>query len=284
MSKINPLLKVKPDYRMDRPVSGGLYTGDCRKVMAKLPPASVDTIFADPPFNFGKDYPGSWDDNISGDDYQTFSREWVAQALRLLKPGGSIFVNCPDVLAPMLFMLLQQKRQGFKMTYINTLIWHYRFGNCTDGRFIDSHAQCLYFSKIAPSKVSQRKWYPDAVLEESLRKQINDPRVELSKRKGMRVALDVWYGENLGRVQGNNAERVPKHPNQLPEMYLARVIRCSTLPGDMVLDPFAGTGTTLAVAKALKRKFIGIEMGKALSASCWRRVKKGAVRKVDGPI
>ena len=95
---------------------------------------------------------------------------------------------------------------------------------------------------------------------------------------GMRVPMDVWYGPNWGRIQGNNKERRPRHHNQLPEVYLERVIEACSNPGDLVMDPFLGSGTTGVVAHALKRRFIGCEFSPDNARSAFERIHKvGAI-------
>src|SRR5204862_3506926 len=88
----------------------------------------------------------------------------------------------------------------------------------------------------------------------------------------------VWYGANWGRIQGNNKERRRNHQNQIPEVYLERVLRACSNEGDLVLDPFLGSGTTGTVARALKRRSIGIEYSERNAASAHERIKAGAIR------
>jgi site-specific DNA-methyltransferase (adenine-specific) len=93
--------------------------------------------------------------------------------------------------------------------------------------------------------------------------------------------MDVWYGKFWGRVQGNSKERRGYHDNQLPEVYLARVISATSREGDLVLDPFLGSGTTGVVAHALSRRFIGIEYSEKNAASAADRMRCGPVRDVQ---
>jgi DNA modification methylase len=90
---------------------------------------------------------------------------------------------------------------------------------------------------------------------------------------GKRVPMDVWYGANWGRIQGNNKERRHGHDNQLPEAYLERVILATSNEGDLVLDPFVGSGTTATVARAYGRRFIGSEFSRANAVSAWERIR-----------
>jgi hypothetical protein len=129
---------------------------------------------------------------------------------------------------------------------------------------------------------TSRTWNAMEILEPSDRATTYfDPRTE-NKRDGMpagkRLPMDVWYGPYWGRIQGNNKERRSNHDNQLPEIYLERVIRACSNEGDLVLDPFLGSGTTGVVARALKRRFIGCEYSAANAKSAFDRIKDGPAR------
>jgi adenine-specific DNA-methyltransferase len=259
--------------------------GDCREQLLKFNEvnnSSVDLVFADPPFNWARDYDrhesgDAWDDAaLTRDEYLDFTYEWLDLCSNALKPTGSMWVNIPDDSAAEIVVHLKKT-----MHMVNWCIWHYRFGQNTKGRFINSKVHALYFCKDPDN----RTWNADPVLEESDRRAIyGDPRTE-SKRDGMpagmRVPMDVWYGKFWGRIQGNNKERRAKHDNQLPEVYLQRVIACSSNPGDVVLDPFLGSGTTGVVAHAMGRHFIGTEYSKPNAEMAFERIINGPVREID---
>ena len=258
-----------------------VYQGDCRAILPRIPEAArgeVDLIFADPPFNWNRAY-DEWDDNIPDEDYLRFTREWLDLCVGALRPTGSIWVNIPDTWAAEIVVHL--KSRGLHM--INWCVWHYRFGQNTTGRFINSKVHALYFAR----SVERRTFNAHEVLEPSDRATTYaDPRTHTKKEgvAGMRLPLDVWYGKNWGRIQGNNLERRPAHDNQIPEVYLERVIRACSNPGDLVLDPFLGSGTTCTVARELRRRSIGVEFSKANAKSAFERISKGALRvKIDAP-
>ena len=250
------------------------YIGDCRNVLRSLPErGQVDLIFADPPFNWSVAYE-QWDDSMPREDYEDFTREWLDDCLEVLAPNGSIWVNIPDDSAAEIVMHLKQR--GMHM--INWCIWHFRFGQHREGGFINSKVHALYFSKDR----KKRTWNGDAVLEQSDRAAIYGDKRTMAKTKnqGMRVPMDVWYGKYWGRIQGNNKERRPQHQNQIPEVYLERVILACSNPGDLVLDPFLGSGTTLTVARAHGRRSIGIEYSPETASSAWQRITEiGMLRK-----
>lgn len=258
-----------------------LWVGDCRELLPRIPACrdkQVDLVFADPPFNWNRAY-DKWDDLLPDDEYLRFTYDWLDLCVDALKPAGSIWVNIPDDWAAEIVVHL--KKRGLQM--VNWCVWHYRFGQNTTGRFINSKVHALYFSKDSIRRV----WNPKPVMEQSDRAAVyNDPRTfekTDGSPAGLRIPMDVWYGPYWGRIQGNNTERRAKHDNQLPEVYLERVIRCSSNPGQIVLDPFIGSGTTPVIARALGRHFVGTEFSDANAASAFERVQAGPVRVTREP-
>ncbi len=249
--------------------------GDCLAMLPMIEEGSVDLVTADPPFNWSVDY-GTCKDKLDGAGYLQFTRNWLDQCIRVLTPTGSLWVNIPDDWAAEIVIHL--KARG--LTMVNWCINHFRFGQNRDSNFIVSKTHLLYFA-MHPK---QRVWNPDAILEESDRAAVyDDPRTRTKKsaatgRSGKRVPLDVWYGSYFGRVQGNSKERRPLHNNQQPEVVLERIIRGCSNPGQLVLDPFLGSGTACVVARALNRRSIGIEIDKLLATSAFERIQAGSVR------
>jgi len=275
----------KPAHSLESP-DARIFVGDCRQILASLPEVQnrrFDLVFADPPFNWNRAY-DQWDDAMPREDYLQFTRDWLDLCVRGLGPWGSLWVNIPDDTAAEIVVHLKQR--GLEM--VNWCVWHYRFGQNTKSRFINSKVHALYFvrppEKGEAGAHAERTWNPDKILEISDRRSIYfDPRTE-NKRDGMpaghRVPMDVWYGPFWGRIQGNNKERRHSHDNQLPETYLERVVLCSSNEGDLVLDPFLGSGTTGVVAHALGRRFIGCEFSPQNARHAFERMKAGPVRKL----
>ncbi len=251
-----------------------VYIGDCRDVLARLPQrGAVDLVFADPPFNWDVPY-AEWHDGMPRAEYERFTFDWLDACIGVLAPHGALWVNIPDDTAAEAVVHL--KRRGLSM--INWCIWHFRFGQHRETSFIMSKVHVLYFV-MDPDR---RTWNPGEILEPSDRASIYfDPRTQAKEsNKGLRVPMDVWYGKYWGRIQGNNKERRHQHHNQIPEAYLERVIRATSNPGDLVLDPFLGSGTTSTVARALDRRSIGVEYSAAHAESAWQRITGvGMVRK-----
>lgn len=275
---------AKPDTRV--------YVGDCRQLLPRVPEVAsgtVDMVFADPPFNWSRDYDrwqaehpdknraayDTWHDGLPREDYLTFTYQWLDACRRGLRKGGAMWVNIPDDTAAEIAVYLKNAGTSGRetpMNMVNWCIWHYRFGQNRTGSFINSKVHAFYFVKPG----GERTWNAAPILEPSDRATTyNDPRTQSKKDgmpPGMRVPMDVWYGPYWGRIQGNNAERRHGHDNQLPEVYLDRVIRVCSNEGDVVLDPFLGSGTTGTVARARGRRFIGCEYSQANAEGAWDRI------------
>ena len=234
--------------------------GDCVKLLAKLPEASVDLAFADPPFNIGYEY-DAYDDRKAETD-TCLDRNLAPAVQPVLKPAGSFYVAIGDEYVAELKVRLDD----LGLTLRNWIVWHYTFGvNCTQ-KFNRSHAAHLYYvadpkqlhlqrrrdarASARQTTYADRRANPVGKLPDDtwvLRPQEDD--------RFFRPDTDTWY---VARVCGTFKERTG-HPCQMPEAVLERIIRVSSNPGDVVLDPFAGSGTTLAVAKRLGRHYLGME-------------------------
>lgn len=283
VSKKNPRAKMPSSkkrlptaYRLKDPALDVL-VGDCRERLPEFPEVrdgAVDLVFADPPFNWDRAY-DRWDDKMPDEEYLDFTYAWLDLCIEALADHGSMWVNIPDDWAAEIVVHL--KKRGLQM--VNWCVWHYRFGQNTSGRFINSKVHALYFMK--DKRHPDRRWNSDEILEASDRATTyGDSRTMTKKQgtRGMRTPMDVWYGKYWGRIQGNNKERRPNHDNQIPEVYLERVVRACSHEGDVVLDPFLGSGTTGLIARELRRRFIGTEFSPENAQSAMERIKSGAVR------
>lgn len=243
--------------------------GDCREVLQEhgSPPTKWNMIFADPPYNIGEDYVG-FEDVMDEEDYWSFTQEWISLCWDRLADGGVMCLHGNDNLAKM-YLEWEENFDQHRIAWIN---WHYKFGQCSKSNWIDMRQNCLIYSK------GDYTWNPESVLVQSDRVNYGD----LRSVEGTRLPGTIWGlpedGLYWGRVQGNNQERRQNHPNQLPEVYLKRLILAYTNEGDWVLDPFGGSGTTITVANALGRKCTTIEISEENCNSIVERIQKGAVR------
>jgi DNA modification methylase len=237
-------------------------SGDCVARLAELPAGCVDLAFADPPFNIGYEY-DRYDDRRARADYLAWTDTWLAAVKRVLKPTGSFYVAIGDEYAAELKVRLD----GLGLTMRNWIVWHYTFGvNCTR-KFNRSHAHIFYYTADPKSFTfnadairvpsARQTTYADRRAN-PLGKLPDDTWVLRPQEDGSFFGPedDTWY---VSRVCGTFKER-GEHPCQMPLALLERIVRVSSNPGELILDPFAGSGTTLAAAKKLGRDYYGIEL------------------------
>ncbi|MCG3138301.1 MAG: hypothetical protein HJJLKODD_02163 [Phycisphaerae bacterium] len=240
---------------------GEIINGDCLQELPRLATGMVDLVFADPPYNIGYNYNGEYQDQLSDEEYIHWCSQWMRELWRVLKPSGSFFLAIGDEYAAELKLAAEQI--GF--TLRNWIIWHYRFGQNTRNKFARAHTHIFYL-------VSDPKHFTfnaDAVRVMSGRqKNYADKRAYKTLGK---VPDDVW--DEFPRVAGTFDERSKEFPCQMPEALLARIIRTTTQPDDLVLDPFSGSGTTLVVAQKLGRNFLGIERSSRFARQIQNRLK-----------
>src|SRR6186713_3039671 len=244
-----------PRARAAEPVElplGRILPGDCIEAMRSLPSASVDLVFTDPPYNLqlGGDLnrpDGShvdavtdhWDQFDSFAAYDKFTREWLIEARRVLKPDGAIWVigsyhNIFRVGAMM---------QDLGFWILNDIVWRKSnpMPNFRGTRFTNAHETLLWCAKDEKARYT---------FNYRAMKALND---DLQMRSDW--VLPICSGSE--RVKGDDGSKA--HPTQKPEALLYRILLACTKPGDIVLDPFFGTGTTGAVARRLGRHWVGIE-------------------------
>jgi site-specific DNA-methyltransferase (adenine-specific) len=253
-------------------LSNNIYQGDCIGKLGEIDPGSVDLVFADPPFNIGYDY-DVYHDERSGDEYLHFSREWMTAVGRVLKPTGTFWLAIGDEYAAELKLIAQN---DVGLTCRSWVVWYYTFGvNCVRA-FSRSHTHLFHFVKD-PSRFVFNSDNPTIRVPSARQLVYADARANSKGRLpdntwitrpqdvrdvpsfGFSPMHDTWF---FSRVAGTFKEREGFHGCQMPEQLLGRIIRTSSYPGDLVVDPFAGSGTTLAVAKKLGRQWLGIELSR----------------------
>ena len=220
--------------------------GDCIEVLGKVGEPFADLIFADPPFNIGYKY-DKYYDKVKKKNYIAWTREWMTVAKGVLKPHGSFYIAIGDDYAANVKIIGDEL--GLFMR--NWIIWHYTFGQQTKNKFARAHTHVFYFANHA----KHFTFNDHAVRVPSDRQLIyNDRRANPVGK----MPDDVWNGDP--RVCGTFRERAGWHPCQMPESLLTRIVAVSSNPGDCVLDPFSGSGTTAAAACQLGRNYVGIEI------------------------
>jgi len=241
--------------KMNVEVSNGdnrIVVGDCTRVMDELPAESVDLIFADPPYNLqlsgellrpnntkvdGVD--DEWDRFSDFAAYDAFTRDWLKACRRVLKPDGSLWV----IGSYHNIFRVGTALQDLGFWVLNDVIWRKTnpMPNFRGRRFTNAHETLIWCSKSQDAKRYTFNYDAMKSLNEGLQMRSD-------------WLLPLCTGSERLKVDGQKA-----HPTQKPESLVSRVILAASRPGDLVLDPFLGSGTTAAVAKRFARRFIGIE-------------------------
>jgi len=242
-----------------------ILVGDCIAHMNALPAGSVDLVFADPPYNLqleeGLTRPDQskvdavdddWDKFESFAHYDNFTRGWLTAARRVLKPNGALWVigsyhNIFRVGAAL---------QDLEFWLLNDVIWRKAnpMPNFRGTRFTNAHETLIWAARDKASRVT---------FNYEAMKQANDDT---------QMRSDWLFPLCTGAERLTDGDGDKVHPTQKPEALLHRIFNATTKPGDVVLDPFFGTGTTGAVAKRLGRKFIGIERDTTYVAAALKRI------------
>lgn len=214
--------------------------GDALSLFKNIESGTVDLIIADPPYNLGKDY-GNNHDLKGFDEYLDFTRNWFKEAHRVLKKTGSIYVFMGVRFISYLYDILDRE---FKMFFNSWITWHYTQGMGKIKGFSPRHDDILFFNKTANFKFNLDN--------------IRIPQKYYRQRNNMNGANpgDVWQ---FSHIHYSNPER-ENHPTQKPEALIERMILASSDEWDLILDPFAGSGTTLRVCQVLNRNCIGFEL------------------------
>lgn len=232
---------------------GTLYHGDCIPWMQSLEPGSVDLLFADPPFNLNKDYGKGVKDNLKDSEYLEWTYKWLDAAVPLLSEGGAIWIyNIPRWNIMIGAYLMQKPELMFRHQVAVSM----KMGLPIPGKLSPAHYSLLYFTKGKP-RTFTRPRTPIEVCRHC-GGEIHDYGGHRNKMNPLGVNLtDVWT--DLSPVRHRKDKR--RAANALPEKMLERVLTISSEAGDMVLDPFGGSGTTYAVAERMERHWLGIELG-----------------------
>ncbi|HQU82265.1 MAG TPA: site-specific DNA-methyltransferase [Pyrinomonadaceae bacterium] len=237
--------------------NGYLYEGNSIEWLKLLDDSTVDLVFADPPYNLNK---AEWDNFESQEAYIQWSLEWIKEVARILKPNGSMYIcGFSEILAD----IKHPASKFFKSC--RWLIWHYKNKANLGKDWGRSHESILHFRKNRKNELnvdSIRIPYGNHTL-----KYPSHPQAETSNY-GNGKRRDLWFPNPLGAkpkdvidipttCNGMN-EKTP-HPTQKPEELVRKFVLASSKIGDIVLDPFTGSGTTLVVAEQLQRKWLGCE-------------------------
>lgn len=231
-----------------------LRCGDALELFKTVEDNSIDLIVADPPYNLGKDY-GNNHDRKDFDEYINFTRTWLSESKRVLKPTGSIYVFMGVRLISYVYDVMER---DLGLNFNSWIVWHYTQGLGKTKGFSPRHDDILLFSKTKKYKFN---------LDD-----VRVPQKYYRERNNMRGANpgDVWQ---FSHVHYSNPNR-QDHPTQKPEGIIERMVLASSDVGDLVLDPFSGSGTTLRVCQQLGRNVLGFEMNPEYVKSTKKRLSE----------
>ena len=229
-----------------------IFNGDCLDILKNIKENSVDLIFADPPYNIGKDFGNNSDKWDSTTKYLEWCQKWINECIRILKPEGTFYFMNATQHMPFLDVYVSSK-----LKIVNRIVWHYdssgvqaknKFGSLYEPIVMAVKDERMYKFNYQEIQVEAKTGAKRKLID--YRKKVPTP-YNTKKTPG-----NVWY---FPRVRYRMPE-YEDHPSQKPQALMERIILASSNPGDVVLDPFAGTFTTCAVARGHGRKTIGVEM------------------------
>jgi DNA modification methylase len=227
--------------------------------------AKARLIFADPPYNIGVDYGDHYDDARSADDFERWCREWIIEAAGNLSDDGSFWLLVNHEWA---WVLAGIATQDVGLHLNQWITWYESFGVNCSGKFNRCSRPLLWFTKD-PKRFVFNEHAAEIRRESDRQAKYNDPRANPDGK----LWDDVW-GVNppIPRLTGTSAERVPGFPTQLPLSLLRPIIAAASDPGDLVIDPFCGSGSTGAACLELGRKFLGFELSDDFAALAEKRL------------
>lgn len=224
--------------------------GDCIAGMQGTPPGIVDLVITDPPFAIDfkaqrSNYNRTGSRVLEGyreidvEDYAAFTRGWMQGVWRILKDSGSVYIfsgwnNLKDI-------LIAADEIGF--TTVNHIIWKYQFGVVTKRKFVTSHYHCLYLCKDN----AKRKFFPYSRHDKEERTSCGGSAHYKDKEDVWYIKREYWTGDK-------------KTPTKLPRALIEKILAYSSEPGDLVFDPFMGSGQVAVVSKLNSRHFFGFEI------------------------
>lgn len=232
---------------------GTLFEGDCVDVLSHVLDDSVDTVFADPPFNLGKEYGGKVDDRREEEEYLLWCEAWMQHCIRLLKPGGAFFLyNIPKWNIP-----LGERLRTSGMTFRHWIAINVKVGLPIPNRLYPAHYSLLYFTKGKPKTF--RKIRTPIQTCRHCHGEIKDygGHRHAMNPKGVNLT-DVW--DDIPPVRHWKFKSKKRKTNQLSTKLVRRAVELTTEPHDVVLDPFGGAGTTYDVCERHSRHWIGTEL------------------------
>lgn len=276
-----------------------IISGDCIDVLQTLPERSVDLVYFDPPFFTQKTYEISSENDErkreladkfdSLDEYLYLIKNVLFESRRILKSMGSVFLHCDKTASHHLRLLLDEVMG--KENFQSEIIWVYKRGSHSKKGLLNSHQVIYFYSKTSDFKFNtiytdySETTSPDQVLRQrernssgkSVCKQDFHDKVVLGKEKRDVPLSDIWEIPYLNP----KAKEQVGYPTQKPMLLLNRILQIATDQGDLVVDPFCGSGTTCVSAKLLKRRYLGIDISLDAVELSKKRLKEMQISEAD---
>lgn len=233
---------------------GHLLEGDCLDILPELQTESIDLVFADPPFNLDKEYGEEIDDDREEKEYLSWCKNWLDDLVRVLKPGGSLFVyNLPKWAMPLGTYLMNKNPLNFRHWIAVSIKASFPIQN----QLYPAHYALLYFSKGKPKTFRNIRTPIETCRH--CGGEIKDYGGHRDKMNPKGVNLtDVWT--KISPVRHWKFKNPKRDTNQLSTKLVRRALEMGTEEGDFVLDPFGGAGTTFDVCERIQRYWLGIEI------------------------
>jgi site-specific DNA-methyltransferase (adenine-specific) len=233
---------------------GELFEGDCIEILPHIRSEVVDTVFADPPFNLGKKYGRNTDDSRAEGEYIGWCRQWLTECVRVLRPGGALFVyNLPKWNILLGAFLMEKLGLQFR----HSIAIEIKSSLPIQGRLYPAHYSLLYFTKGKPKTF--RKIRTPIELCRHCSGELKDYGGHRGAMNPLGVNLkDVWT--DIPPVRHWKFKSKGRRANALSTKILDRVVEMTTIPAEVVLDPFGGSGTTYAVCERRGRRWLGVEL------------------------
>jgi adenine-specific DNA-methyltransferase len=261
-------MKIHDSWQKDH--SFALFQGDCAELLKSLPDGSIDLVLSSPPYCIGKAY----EDKTKAEDFVKDHEIILPEIARVTKPGGSIcwqvgYHVSDGIVTPLDFIIYRIFTEKCKDLFLrNRIVWTFGHGLHSAERFSGRHETILWFTKghdyeFNLDDIRVRQKYPGK------RHYKGDQKGELSGNPKGKNPTDVW---DIPNVKANHVEKTA-HPCQFPIALAQRIIKGLTKPEGLVLDPYAGSGTTGAAAAFLGRRFVGAELDRKYYKIATQRIK-----------
>jgi len=256
---------ISPSFQMEKktkpkrliPVfktkQGKLYESDCLDLLGTMKSESVDLVFADPPFNLDKIYPSNMNDSLKEEEYLKWTESWMKECVRVLKPGGALFIWNLPVWNSKITQFLHSR-----LTFKHWISTDIKYSLPIQGKLYPSHYSLLYYVKGEKANTFTADRLPTPTCPKCFG-DLKDYGGYKHKMNPAGVSLtDIWL--DISPVRHAKYKK-REGSNELSVRLLDRVIEMASKKGDVVFDPFGGSGTTYVVAELKKRKWIGCELG-----------------------